>query len=791
MTYRTVFVTFLALALLSCSSGEERAGQYLQRGNAFFEQENYEKARLEFQNALQIQPKNIDARFRLAETLEKLGQIRAAASQLLAIVSEDPNHVGARIKLGQIYLLGRAKDKATEMAEEILALSPNNPDALLIQAGVQALEGDKQGAMATAERAIQADPKHANTIAFLAAAYNERGEKVRATELLQQGIQDNPDNNTLRVVLAELANKNGNPAEGARQMGAVIERRPHNLSYRVLRARYQINGGDVDAAEATMREAVAVLPENKDAKVTLIQFLQQQRGFEAAEAELKKYIAAEPENYALQLTLAELYGREKKNDLARKTLLGLIEQDRIGGPEKIKAQNILARMAVAEGDIAKAQEYLSKVLEANPQDVEGLTLKGDLAIQAGDYLGAIADFRAASKTQPNNPELKRLLAKALFENGDKALARDLLQETAAEHPDNFDVRFDYMRLLAEEGQADRVVEELEKLLKDDPRNVRALETLFRAKLAMKDTEGAKQVAIRIQQAYPDKPQGFYLEGLLGQNDKDFEGSIESFERALATDETLIEPLTQMVKSYLALKKPDEALNRLDQTLAKSDKNFVAHNLKGEVLLVKGENDKAIESFAKASELLPRWTTPYKNMARAYAAEKDLNKAEEILIQALEPTGQAPDIALTLSQLYDKQERYEDAIKLYEEVLEAHPDSDAAANNLAMLLANHREDKASLNKAKELTEKLKKIDNPIYQDTLGWVSYKQGNYEEAILYLERATQKLPDNPELRYHLGMSYLGKGDKAEAKHNLEKALVDNASYYGADHAAAALKQL
>ena len=66
-------------------------------------------------------------------------------------------------------------------------------------------------------------------------------------------------------------------------------------------------------------------------------------------------------------------------------------------------------------------------------------------------------------------------------------------------------------------------------------------------------------------------------------------------------------------------------------------------------------------------------------------------------------------------------------------------------------------------------------------------------KERIAAIERGVdlEKLPDNPTVRYHLGMAYLKKGDTEKAKQELEKALELKDSFEGAQEAKEALAGL
>ena len=113
--------------LVACGDAEEQKAKYLERGKTYFAEENFEKARVEFKNVLQIDPKNIEARYMLAQIHEEKRNFRAAFKNYLRVVEEDPAHVDARIHLGRLYLLGDELKRAMEAADAALDLQPDNP----------------------------------------------------------------------------------------------------------------------------------------------------------------------------------------------------------------------------------------------------------------------------------------------------------------------------------------------------------------------------------------------------------------------------------------------------------------------------------------------------------------------------------------------------------------------------------------------------------------------------------------------------------------------------------------
>ena len=60
-----------------------------------------------------------------------------------------------------------------------------------------------------------------------------------------------------------------------------------------------------------------------------------------------------------------------------------------------------------------------------------------------------------------------------------------------------------------------------------------------------------------------------------------------------------------------------------------------------------------------------------------------------------------------------------------------------------------------------------------------------------MYLKEAAEKLPNQPLIRYHLGMAYYKNGNRDLAKRELTEALKIDPKFQGADEARATLNAL
>jgi Flp pilus assembly protein TadD len=76
----------------------------------------------------------------------------------------------------------------------------------------------------------------------------------------------------------------------------------------------------------------------------------------------------------------------------------------------------------------------------------------------------------------------------------------------------------------------------------------------------------------------------------------------------------------------------------------------------------------------------------------------------------------------------------------------------------------------------------------FLDTLGWVQYRNGNYEAALEALERMQAAGEMTPERQYHLGMTYLALGRLDDARPLLTAAASAEQPFPGIEEARTAL---
>ena len=171
------------------------------------------------------------------------------------------------------------------------------------------------------------------------------------------------------------------------------------------------------------------------------------------------------------------------------------------------------------------------------------------------------------------------------------------------------------------------------------------------------------------------------------------------------------------------------------------------------------------------------------MGNLYATSGRYDEGLAELKDAIKNDPQNQVALMMAGVMYEQKGDVAKAQEAYERLLAINPRFIPAANNLAWIYSEYGGDK---DKALQLAQTAKEgaPDDPRISDTLGWILYKRGIYQQALALLKESAAKLPGNPQVQYHLGMAYLQVGDKESARKALTSAANSSASFQGKDEA-------
>lgn len=199
----------------------------------------------------------------------------------------------------------------------------------------------------------------------------------------------------------------------------------------------------------------------------------------------------------------------------------------------------------------------------------------------------------------------------------------------------------------------------------------------------------------------------------------------------------------LVNTDLALNEVDEAIRHADESIRANPGNAMLMYFSGLSFMVK-------EDFETSRTMLE--------------AALDHSDEENTYLKSMIYSG--------LGDLYHQLKMDAASDVAYEEAIELDSTNASAMNNLSYYLSIRKKD---LDKAAKYSKKSNELepDSPTFQDTYAWVLFQQGNYKDALTWIEKAI-KLSPNPSatLLEHYGDILIKLGREKEAVKQWEKAI-------------------
>lgn len=775
--------------LAACGGKEARLAEHLQKGKDLYAAGETDKALVELKNVLQIEPKTPDPYLIFGKVEEQRGNYQKAFGNYLRASELDPSNAEVLTRLAKLYLFGGDTKNAALKLDEVLGKNPDDAAALTVKAAFLARSGDIAAALAMGERAIKLAPNQVEAYGTVAGIYNAQGQPDAAIAAFEKGIEANPKSIDLRVVFAELLIRTKADEKAIKQFRDLMALEPKKLDFPVRLARLHAARNDPVAAEKVLRDAILAVPDDPRRTMALTEFLVAVGQREKAEKELAAAVDANPDAHLLRFGLASMHLAQARADLAEQDYTEVIKRAK-RTPDGLRARSALASVRLGQERTDEAGSLLAEVLKENPRDNVALLLRAQMALARGDAPSAIADFRAVSKDQPESLDVMMRLAQAHLANREPQLAVETIGRATALRPGDPEARLLVAEVKASAGDRQGALEEVEAALKLDPKHAGALMRKADLEGALKLVSEADRTLAELGALRPDDPQVPYRKGMLLLAQGKLAGAEGEFNRALSLRPGAIEPLTAMTNLYFQQKQPEKAVDLLERTLVQNPKQAAIQVLLGRVQERIGLLVQAEASLRKAVEVAPAAEVVQQELAAFFERRGNAKAAEETLKTALGSLPQSVGLRMRLADVHRKSGAIDLAIAQYEGILKVRPGNDAAANNLASLLLDERDDKASHDRALNLASRFRTSSNVAYQDTLGWAHVRTGKLDEALPVLRKVAETAPDVPVFQYHLGAALFQKGDRAAAKPALERAASAKEDFPGKQDAASLLKQ-
>jgi len=789
--FKLFYVLTLIVLVTACSSPEEKAEKYYQKGMALLDSDP-EKAKLEFQNALQMKKNMTKAMYGLALVSERKGDWKATFGLMSQVVDQNPNHVEALIKTGQILLAGGKIDMALERSNKALALDKDNVQALNLQAAVQLKLNNTQSAIDFANKTLAKDPKNQDAYVILASERIVAKDDAKAVEYLDKALAINEKSLPIQLLRIKALENQSKKEDAEKSFEKVVKLFPNDAFSRKSYAQYLMKYNRKDDAEKQMRAIAQSSPKSLQAKLDVVNFLIATKGIQAGQLELESLVKNDPSNYDLSFSLVNLY-QVLKNSEGEDKLLEKIANTAGNGPEGLKARALKAGKLVRLGKKEEARKIVNEILAIDQRNEPALTLKAGFEIEAKNYDAAIVDLRTILRDNPDFSKAALMLAWAHESSGSEELADEQYLKAFVSSKYKSEFGMPYHAFLMRHKHPERAEKILEQMAESNPKDATALRALAQVKIQKGDYVAAQNLADQAKQLGGNNTLSDQILGAIAAEQKDVEGTLAAFKRAYAENPKDSQPIMAIVRTYVQAGRMDEAITFVNSVIKDNPTNLDAKLMLGQIYINKADYSKANTIFSEVIQSAPNNPIGYQQLAASQQASKQYAEAEKTVASGLQAAPNDFGLKLIQAGVFEMNHKIEEAIKVYDEVIKARPDSEVVANNLASLLTDYRQDAASFKRAYEISKPFKDSQIPQFLDTFGWAAFKAGKNDEAEVALKAAVTKLPESAVFHYHLAKIYIANGNTLGAKQSLQNAIKysEKGPFADKDAALALLKTL
>lgn len=721
-----------AAALAACTSSDEAKQRYLQSGNAYFEQKKYQKAIIEYANAVQLDDKFGEARYRLAESYAAVGNTQGAYRQYIRAADLLPDVPEVQVKAGTLLLMNGRFEEARAKAQHVLERDPKSVPAQILLGNASAGLGDFGAAVSQMEEAIRLEPAAAAPQANLAVLRLAQGQQAEAGRAFARAVELEPRSAHAWLALAHFQWAVGElgPAETSLLRAFEIDS-TNALTNRALATLYLSSGRAAQAESYLSRIAAA-------SRAPLEQFmLADYYDLLNRTADARRILAPLARDKATfaeaQARLAQLEYDEGHLDAADGALDEVLKQE----PNNARALRMKARWLAIEGKRTKAVERATAAVSANPRSIAGLYLLGLLQAQAAQFDKATKSFNEVLRLNPHATAAQVQLSSLALAKGDPVTAVQFAEQALRGAPDNLPARVGLARALLGQGDTQRAAAAIGALVKQ----------------------------------YPDASAVHELDGALRLQKDDRPGARAAFARALHINPRSANALFGLTELDVREKKLAAARDRLEAALAARPDDPELLVLAGRIHIALADDAKAERALRRAIEVEPSNPDPYLLLGQIYKTQQKLDAARAEFDDLARRNSKDISARTMSAIIVHAQGNVGEAKKRYAEILAADASSPVAANNLAWIYA---EEGANLDAAVQLAEQAVEAlpENAELRDTLGWIYYRKRLPRSAIGPFEAAVARDPDNATFRYHAGLAYAQTGDIARAREAFEAAV-------------------
>lgn len=667
------------------------------------------------------------------KTTFSAGAIALAAALLLSACGDSPEKLMASAR---DYLAKNDYSAAAIQIKNVLQQQPDSAEARYLLGLALLNSGDAAGAEIELRKARELKHDDNLVVPKLATALVRQGKARPLIELFGATSLSSPTATAeLQTALgtAYMVEKNAAAARAALDKAVAAE--PHYADALLMQARHKLGERDVAGAQAIVDGVLQRDAKNSDAlrlKGNIVQMGQNKP--DEALALYRQAVEAQPRDPRNYFATLGVLIRQNKLDEADKDMAALKKL----APKHPETMYLDAQLALVRRDFAKARELAQELLRIAPGNARALELAGGIDLQRNALVTAEEQLSKALQAEPGLPMARRWLATTYMRSGQAAKAQSTLAplvEANSQDPGLLALAGEVALMSGDSKRAEDLFARASKLDPDDARK--------RTALAVTQMVGGQTAA-----------------------------GLEQLQDIAASDKGTSADMA-LVSTYMRRGDHDKALQAIASLEKKTGDSPLPAQLRGRVLLAKGDLAGARQSFEASLAKNPNFFASIASLAALDVNERkpqDARKRFEDLLQR-EPRNARAMVAL--AELRGRAGG-PDAAKDMTALLKRAIDADPAEMQPRVLLIDHLlrvgEPKEAMTIAQAALTALP--DNPAVLDAAGRAQIAGGDTQQGLTTLARAATLQPKAVPPLLRLADAQRSAKNLAGAEQSLRRAL-------------------
>lgn len=588
-----------------------------------------------------------------------------------------------------------------------LQKAPDSAEARYLLGRALLASGDAAGAAIELRKALDLRHPEDEVVPELARAMFVQGDFQRLTEQFgRTTLADKAAQASLAVTLARTWGGLGRRDQARDAALAALQAVPEYGPASIFLARVKADTGDIDGAIADVDRQLQRAPQDAEGwqvKGDLLAY--GKRDADGALAAYRQALAVKPSHVpAHGGALTVLLG---KQDLeGARAQLGELQKLLPRHPQTLY---FAANVALMGKETDKAREITQELLKVAPDNARVRQLAGAVEAERGSLIQAQEHLERAVSLAPGLDVARRLLALVHLRRSEPGKALTVLQP------------------LLERPDAGAAVWSMKAQAHVQQGELQEAEAAFAEAAKANPDDARTQAALAVSKV------------LRGETDA---GLAQL--RSLAADADSSVADLPLIATLVRKRDFDGALKAIDVLEGKQPDRPVAANLRGRVLLAKGDRAAAVQAFERALQIQPSFFPAAAALAQIALADKRPQDAQAIVdkVLAADPKNSQALIASAALKARAGAKR-EEIVAMFTRAIQQVPTDAAPRLALVNYQLAQKEIKAALETAQQAVAALPEHAGLV--DALGRALAASGDTQQAISSFNRLAQLVPNSP----------------------------------------------